>query len=288
MKERDEMEEMTPEPLQNCEYFLVEYAPSALRQSHIAIGLFLLEPSGRLLQHGFTRDWRRLRCLDPQADLALLAHVPVHFEEIIRAATVMERPPSSTPAASSLYEELVRMQLDFSGSLQISSPRGVLTANPQEEFQRLFEEHVERPRPAAGKRLWREGSRPWIHARLSDAIERHALRDRLSRDIPVEEFTAPGDGFRIDFAYRPNGITKYLHAISLERDWNQTKLLSYTYWRIREKIPAQMTAIVADADPHLPAVESCRQILASAGIALQPLSLLDPYLEGVRRELHLM
>ena len=160
------------------------------------------------------------------------------------------------------------MQMEQSGGLQISSPRGVRTANPEEEFQRLFQEHVERPRPAREKRLWREGSRPWIHARLSEAIQRHALWDRLSRDVPVEEFTAPGDGFRIDFAYRPNGgvpdgrlarwgangVTKYLHAISLERDWNQSKLLCYTFWRIREKTKAQMTAIVADADPDNAAV----------------------------------
>ena len=273
------MEKMTPETLRNCEYFLVEYAPSPLRETRIAIGLFLFEPSGRLVRHGFTRDWRQVRCLDPQADLGMLGNLPAHFEQAISAA--MEHPG----ATENFYEQLVRMQMEQSGGLQISSPRGVRTTNPEEEFERLFQEHVERPRPATEKRLWREGSRPWIHARLSEAIERHALRDRLLRDVPVEEFTAPGDGFRIDFAYRPNGVTKYLHALSLERDWNQSKLLCYTFWRIREKTKAQMTAIVADADPDSAAVASSRQILAGAGIAVQPLSHLDPYLEGVGREL---
>ena len=46
-----------------------------------------------------------------------------------------------------------------------------------------------------------------------------------------------------------------------------------------------MTAIVADADPDNTAVQSCRRILAGAEIAVQPLSLLDPYLEGVSQEL---
>ncbi len=48
-----------------------------------------------------------------------------------------------------------------------------------------------------------------------------------------------------------------------------------------------MTAIVADADPDNAAVASSRQILAGAEIAVQPLSLLDPYLAGVRRELRI-
>ncbi|MCH7979395.1 MAG: hypothetical protein IH935_10515 [Acidobacteria bacterium] len=105
------------------------------------------------------------------------------------------------------------------------------------------------------------------------------------KDIPVEQFTAAGDGFRIDFGYRPNGVTNYLHAISLERDLNQSKLLSYTFWRIRQTTEARMTAIVADGDPSLPMVQSCRQILAGGEIAIQPLAGIDSFLDGVGREL---
>ena len=163
-----------------------------------------------------------------------------------------------------------------------------MTANPAEEFQRLFREHIEwrdrverQPVPRAAS----PGSRRWIHAQFSEALRRHALWDHLRRDVAVDEFTAPGDGFRIDFAYRPNGVTKYLHAISLERDWNQSKLLSYTFWRIQQKSNAQMTAIVADADSNEERAASCRRILADARIAIQPLSQADSYLEGVSREL---
>ena len=45
-----------------------------------------------------------------------------------------------------------------------------------------------------------------------------------------------------------------------------------------------MTAIVADAD-STPSVLGCRQILTEAGIAIQPLSQLDPFLETIRQEL---
>ncbi len=258
--------------LKNCEYFLVEYAPSALRETRIAIGLFLFDDAGRLIRYGFASDWHRVRCLDPQADLAMLANLPAHFER---------------QETESLYVQLRRMQAEDSGGVQIAAPRGVLTTDPEEEFELLFQEHNATPQPKREKRPAREGSRPWIHARLSEALRRHALWERLSKDVPVADFTAPGDGFRIDFAYRPNGVTNYLHAISLERDWNQAKLLSYTFWKIREKTKARMTAIVADPFPGIPAAASCREILVGAQIQIQPLSLLDSYLEGVRHELRI-
>ena len=274
-----------PDELKNCEYFLVEYAPAALRETRVSIGLFLFEASGRLVQHAVTRDWRQLRCLDPQADIRLLESLPEYFDRLVGECVVQEAASGRTPVGVSLYEQLRRMQENYSGTLQISLPRGVRAANPEEEFERLFQEYVARPRASGEKRPLREGSRPWIHARLREALERRALWDLLNKDIPVEQFTAAGDGFRIDFGYRPNGVTNYLHAISLERDLNQSKLLSYTFWRIRQKTEARMTAIVADGDPALPMVQSCRQILTGGEIAIQPLSEIDSFLDGVGREL---
>ena len=274
-----------PDDLKNCEYFLIEYAPTALRDTRVSIGLFLFEASGRLVQHAVTRDWRQLRCLDPQADVQLLESLPEYFDQLVAECAVQEAASGRALAGVRLYEQLRQMQENYSGTLQISLPRGVRAANPAEEFERLFLEHVARPRVSGEKRPLREGSRPWIHACLRQALERRDLWDLLGKDIPVEQFTAAGDGFRIDFGYRPNGVTKYLHAISLERDLNQSKLLSYTFWRIRQTTEARMTAIVADGDPTLPLVQSCRQILTAGEIAIQPLSEIDSFLEGVNQEL---
>ncbi|MBI4464513.1 MAG: DUF3037 domain-containing protein [Acidobacteria bacterium] len=265
------------ESLRNCEYFLLRYAPSALRDTSVAIGLFLFEASGILVRCRMTRDWRAVRCLDPQADLALLEGLAEQFE---RLAT-----EDSDSEGHNLYRKLLEMQEEFSGAIRIPLPRGVQTTDPEQEFQRLFAEYVDVPRPARPPASLREGTRRWIHARVCDALQRHALSDVLRRDIAVEQFTAPGDAFRIDFAYRPNGVTKYLHALSLERDWNHAKLLGYTFWRIRQHTEAALTAIVADTDPALPAVRGCQQILTEAGISIQPLSQLDPFLETIRQEL---
>lgn len=277
------------EPLNLCEYFLVEYAPSPLREMRIPVGLFLFDTAERLVQSGFTRNLRHVRCLDPQADITLLSSLADEFNLVLaegaRSSAVSSQQSST---AGSVYDRLRKMHEEFTGSIRVSSPKAVLTSNAEEEFQRLFREHLEplhsRAQPHASGQS-RTGSRRWIRAQLSDALERHNLADRLAKEVSVDAFTVPGDTFRINYAYRPNGVTKYLHAISLERDWNQAKLLSYTSWRIREKIPAQFTAVVADPKPDSSAVEGCRRILTDSDIQIRPLSALDPYLEEISREL---
>ena len=276
--------------MQQCEYFLVQYVPSPGAQLRLPIGLILLDASGRLVQFGMTRNWRAIRCLDPRADLKLLASLPDYFEQLLAEAGASNMDTGTAtgqprPASKDLRPALARMAASGRGAVAIAIPQGVETEDPEREFARLFAEHVEIRRAAVSRSAPRAGSRRWIQAQLRQALERRRLWDRLRRNIAVEEFTAPGDAFRIDFAYRPNGITKYWHALSLEHDWNQAKVLSYTFGRIHQRTPAAMTAIVADTAPELAAAQSCRRILLDTGIALQPLSGLDGFLEQVRGEI---
>jgi len=271
-------EKNLPAKKKNCEYFLAYYVPSPLRETRVAIGLVLFEETGRLVGHRFTEDWRAVRCLDPQADVSLLSLVAAQFEDFADEAIEVSASGSNLETFSG---KLRRMEQDFAGSLQLSPPRGVLTHNPEQEMERLFAEYVAPRRAVRPPAVLRSGTRPWVRAQLAEAVRRHGLWERFERDVPVEQFTAPGDGFRLDFSFRPNGVVQYVHALSLERDWTQAKLLGYTYWRIREKSDARLTAIVADADATLPAVRSCRQILTEAEIAVEPLSRVDAFLDRV-------
>src|SRR4051812_23299545 len=108
--------------LSHCEYFLVEYSPSPLRETRIPIGVFLFDGDGRLVQHRFMDDWRRVRCLDPQVDVAMLSSLPSYFERL---------------STGNIYDELRRMNTEQSGGIQISSPRGVMAADPEQEFELL-------------------------------------------------------------------------------------------------------------------------------------------------------
>src|SRR5207249_10746073 len=63
---------------QQCEFFLLRYVPNPVRDEFVNIGVVLLD-TGQQVKSGiksaevrFTRDWRRVRCLDPEADLETL------------------------------------------------------------------------------------------------------------------------------------------------------------------------------------------------------------------------
>ena len=107
--------------LKNCEYVLIEYAPSPLRDTRLAIGLFLFNDAGRLVRQGFARDWRRVRCLDPQADLTLLENVPGYFEAI---RTGIEASLGEQQWTGDFYRQLLRMRQECSGGIQISPEIG--------------------------------------------------------------------------------------------------------------------------------------------------------------------
>src|SRR5579862_733083 len=57
----------------NCEFQLLRYVPDAVRNEYVHIGVILREQgSSEPAEVRFTHDWRRVRCLDPEADTALL------------------------------------------------------------------------------------------------------------------------------------------------------------------------------------------------------------------------
>src|SRR3954470_13934429 len=56
-----------------CEFQLLSYVPDPVRNEAVHIGVIRREQaSAAPAQVRFTRDWRRVRCLDPDADTALL------------------------------------------------------------------------------------------------------------------------------------------------------------------------------------------------------------------------
>src|SRR5579863_718868 len=59
-----------------CKFQLLKYVPDAVRNEGVHIGVILRESetadSADHVEVRFTRDWRRVRCLDPDADTALL------------------------------------------------------------------------------------------------------------------------------------------------------------------------------------------------------------------------
>src|SRR5580698_8516313 len=51
-----------------CEFQLLKYVPDPVRNEYVHIGVILREQGSPGAEVRFTRDWRRVRCLDPDAD----------------------------------------------------------------------------------------------------------------------------------------------------------------------------------------------------------------------------
>jgi hypothetical protein len=220
-----------------CEFHLLRYVPDAVRNEYVHIGVILREQGGvepAVVQ--FTRDWRRVRCLDPNADTALLESM----ESELRRRFLTE------------HDGNLMRQLSESLSLnvQITEPKAYLAESIPAGLEELMRLYVEPPARARGVRL---SGRAAIQARMRGEFERAGVWDLLRKRVAAAEYTRPGDPLRIDVAYRPNGLIRMFHAVSLEPGVEMAKVLAFTAAELRagvkrvEKAELELTAVIEPA-----------------------------------------
>ena len=129
--------------------------------------------------------------------------------------------------------------------------------------------------------------RSWMKARIADVFQRRRILGKLEHRVPVEEFTHRGDPLKLDYGYRYNGTRGYLHAIALDRDISQSKVLAYTAESIRQRVPNSILTAVTSAEPSL---ENSRhqfivQTLRGQDIAILPINQIDKFAEELRPRL---
>jgi hypothetical protein len=267
--------------LKCCSYYLVRYTPHAEREEFLNIGLLLHSAQEQFMDCLITRDLRRVKRFHPQADLEFLRELQSYFEEQIQRHE------------DNLQGFLEGMQQSFSNVIQLAPERPVLAAEPQVQLQQLFERLVgKRPAdfPASDTRMR-------IKQQFVEALRRaQVFRDkRFEKRIPAEPLTHPGDPFHFDFGYRPpiadgkpNGHLKLIHALSLHRDHELASVLALTMGYVRDKQPAELTAIIEawPARGDKTAGHSYR-ILRDAEIAMWPLTELDAFATSISNELGL-
>lgn len=265
--------------LKACSFFLVRYVPDLVRDEGLNIGLFLHSPEQEYLDCLFTNDFGRIKRLHPQADLELLRELQPHFEQQIKEHE------------SDLGGYIREMQESYSNLIQVTPSRSCLTADPRSEIQELFARYVGTPVGGSVQ----QDTRMRIKQALTSALDRAGvLRLKLfEKHIPAELWTKKGDPFSFDYGYkplrvggRPNGHIKLIHALSLKRDTELAKVLAYTVDRVREREPADLTAVVeARASAADEIAQASQDILEERRIVIQPLAGVDEYAQSVRREL---
>jgi hypothetical protein len=224
---------------ENCTFSLLRYVPDAVKNEFVNVGLVLLPAAGRP-ELRFTRDWSRVRCLDPQADLELLESLEADLREKLHDLN------------GDRDFILRRMQDSFSNALQPTEFKACLADSPAAEADELARLYLERPR----RRGTREASsRQVIHQHMREEFERAGVWPLMRRDIRAAEYTRSGDPLKIDCGYAADksiNAVKMFHAVSLQTDVNAAKVLAFSFPRLADGIAqkegkrALLTAVVED------------------------------------------
>jgi len=216
-----------------CEFALIRYVPDVVKGEFANIGVVLRE-AGKDAVVRFTRDWTRVRCMDAEADIALLESLESEIAERLRAGFELK------PVLGVLEDTL-------SNSVQMTEMRGTLAESLPAEMEQLLRMYVE-PLKAPGVRRKLSG-RAAVAGRMRDEFERAGVWRLMRKRIAAAQYTQAGDPLKLDCGYR-NGQVRMFQAVSLDGDVEAAKGLAYSAAGLREGVERvegvalELTAIV--------------------------------------------
>lgn len=221
----------------HLEVFLLRYVADAIRQITVPIGIIMHEPGreGGFADVRFTKDWKLVRCVDPQADVDILSAL----ENEIRARLV------SADDRAALFRQFQDL---YSNVLQVSPGTACLADDPALEIEVMVSTYFEDRRVG---RSHEETGRQRIFNSMRDAFKDKGI-DKLVVPVPAAPYTKPGDPFRFDFGYRVRDEIKLFHAVSLKASVDAAIMLASRYPKIAPIMSAKtegalaLTAVIDD------------------------------------------
>src|SRR5271157_1078829 len=148
-----------------CEFFLLRYVPDVVKGEFVNVGVVLLENGdGGFTDVRFTRDWHRVRCLDPEVDIELLESYEAELRRLLQSRlpeVINYRGPMSRREWL-----MAQMEQSFSGALELAPMNAVLTESPTAEWA-----------------SWRR--RTWNPRRAGGACRRDGARSSTSCATPL-------------------------------------------------------------------------------------------------------
>ncbi len=266
--------------LKKLEFFLLRYMPDVIKGEFVNFGLVLLEQG----QNGagfagvrFTKDWRALECLDPQADVELLQAMEHDIQR--RLVDVKDR-----------EEWLRKLEDSCSHLVQLSPMNGVLAEDPEKEIEALAKAYFRRIHGARSQQV--SGRRAILDA-MDDAFQTAGITKLMLRDLPAATYTRPGDPLRLDYGYPLGDAVHFLHAVSLQAGVDQGVILASRFplivkgIRDSKQTEASLTAVVdAGLDTTRPEVGFALGMMQESGMAVRPVTEVAQIAEGIRLELN--
>ena len=220
-----------------CEFSLVRYVPDVVKGEFANIGVVLRaagQDSPATVR--FTRDWSRVRCLDPDADVELLESLESEMAALLEQQPVPDAKPLLTVLGDSL-----------SNSLQLTDMRGTLAENLSAEMEQLLKMYVEPLKPPTVRK--KQSGRAAIVGAMRAEFERAGVWRLMRKRIAAAQYTQAGDPLRIDCGYR-NGRVRMFHAVSLQGDAEGAKGIAYSAAALRAGVLAsegtelELTAVI--------------------------------------------
>ncbi|MGH9503674.1 MAG: DUF3037 domain-containing protein [Terriglobales bacterium] len=265
--------------LKKLEFFLLRYVPDAVKDEFVNVGVVMLEPGANgdgFADVRFTRDWRRVRCLDPQADVEMLEAL----ERDIRGQLGEARDREAL---------LWKLNDSFSNLIQVSPTKACLAEEPGKEMETLARLYFEGPKPVA-----RLGSseRQRILKSMRAGFEQAGIWTSLMKEIPAAPYTRPGDPFKFDFGYRVGGEIKLFQAVALKASAEPAIMLAARYPKIAQGMAqtiqagASLIAVIDDdLDRGQAEVQFALSALKEEKIRVAPLTEMPMIAETARLDL---
>ncbi len=249
--------------LRKLEFFLLRYVPDAVREEFANIGVVVLESEAKgssFADVRFTQDWRRVHCLDRDADIEMLQAMEREIRDHLRKAANRE-------------VFLKKMREGFSNLIQLSATKGCLAENPEAEMKLLARMYVDAPAYVGARGIRMVGSgrqKTWNTMRKS--FEDAGVWELMSKGIAAAPYTRPGDPLKIDFGYRVGNEIRLFHAVSLKKNIEPAISLASRFPQIvagmarGDGTAAELTAVVGEYDPLVPEVGYALSELAERGV----------------------
>jgi hypothetical protein len=219
-----------------CEFQLIRYVPDPVRNEFVNIGVLLRAAEGGQSLLRFTRDWGRVRCLDPDADTQMLEALEIEVGQRLES-----QPANHPRPITAVLEE------SLSNGVQITESKAYLAETFLTGLEDLMGRYVDTPRR---ERSQRRGGRASLHAAMRTRFEEAGVWNLMRKQIAAATYTKPGDPLRIDCGYRPNGLLRMFQAVSLETDADDAKLLAFSALSLMDGVrrvehaELELTAIV--------------------------------------------
>jgi hypothetical protein len=268
--------------LQQLEFFLLRYSGDVTKGESINLGVVAIAPEngepGGFADVRFIRNWRRLHCFDPLADV-----------EVVQAIEREVRQDLQEPEKRA--QLLKRLNDFYSNVIRFDRLQGCLTQSPALELEKLSAMYLETP---AGIEKREPSGRQRILNVMRDELEKAGVLPFMLHRVPMAEYTKPGDPLKLDFGYPVGDCLKFLHAVSLtqKQGVDQGMMLAARFPQIaagmlqKKQVKAWLTAVVDDeVDRSRDEVGFALEMMQESGIVVARSAEMPPIAEGISLEL---